>query len=277
MLADLHLHTTASDGRWAPDVVVREAAARGILTVAITDHDTVAGLERAHVAAAEIGVTVIPGIELSAQWDGHTTHVLGYGIDVESTLLLEHHRRRSSVLDSHRTRVESLIVDHEERAEVQQVFDELGSGLSAGALIVALVKSGVLRRVANGAALLKAAATEPPAIAVSAAIELIHAARGVAVLAHPVRISRRDPHLQHSRIEALANVGLDGIEVWQPVHGPDARRHYLQVTRDLGLLATGGSDCHGPTSRGAKLGQDSVGADVLAPLVEAIERRQSRV
>ena len=272
---DLHLHTIWSDGRWQPRQVVEEAAARGLAAISITDHDVVGGLAEAAQAAAEHGIELLTGVELTADWNGKTVHLLGYGIDPANLTL-------TAALDRGRT----LMAAHVE--EVLAALERAGTPLSAddlsryrvryasgAALVLAMVEQGVLRRARNGGALLRLASREPRAYSAVEAIEVIHAAGGIAALAHPAKIVRDRPHLPADDLRPLAEAGLDGVEVWQIVHRQEERRHYVGIAEALGLLVVGGSDCHGPrSSAGPRLGSQRVPYAVYEVLLDALVSRR---
>ncbi len=256
---DLHLHTSWSDGRWSPSQVVEEAAARGLAAISITDHDVLDGLAEAAETAAGLGVELLTGVELTADWVGRTVHVLGYGIDPDSLALrvaLERGRRLMAehverVLGAVRAAGESLAA-----ADLEKYRARYAAGAS---LVLAMVERGVLRRARNAAALLRLASQEPRAYTAAEAIALIHEAGGIASLAHPAKIRRDKPLLEAADLAPLVAAGLNGLEVWQIVHREPQRHHYAMVAGELGLLETGGSDCHGPrTGRGPRIGSQQV-------------------
>ena len=134
---------------------------------------------------------------------------------------------------------------------------------SGAALVLAMVEQGILRKAKNAGVLLRAASLEPRAYTAVEAIELIHAAGGLAALAHPAKIVRDRPRLPAEEIRPLAEAGLDAIEVWQIVHRREERQHYLRLAQELGLLIVGGSDCHGPrTTLGPRIGSQRVPYEV---------------
>ena len=268
---DLHLHTTWSDGRWEPRRVVEEAAARQLAAIAVADHDVVDGLAEARQAAREHGIAFLDGVELTAEWNGKTVHVLGYGIDPADQAL-------TAALDRGR----ALMAAHVE--EVLAALRQAGTPLTAedlaryrvryasgAALVLAMVEHGILRKASNGGALLRLASREPRAYTAVEAIRLIHAAGGLAALAHPAKIVRDRPHLGPDELRPLAEAGLDAVEVWQIVHGSAEREHYQTVAETLGLLVVGGSDCHGPRrSHGPRIGSQQVPRLVYEQIVAAL-------
>ena len=246
---DLHTHSTFSDGTLEPEQVVALAAERDLAGIALTDHDTVGGVERAR-AAAPAGLDVLVGCELSAEHDGNPVHVLGYAFDPAAPELAATRRWiRAGRVDRARRMVERL------RALGAEVdFDrvrELAGGGAVGRPHVAraLVEAGVVPDVAaafgpdwigtGGRAYVAKAAVGPVG-----AVRLIRGAGGVAVLAHPsVHAGARA--VPEPVIRAMAAAGLDGLEADHPDHPPADRARWRALAAELGLEATGASDCHG--------------------------------
>ena len=271
---DLHLHTTWSDGRWEPRRVVEEAAARDLAAIAITDHDVVGGLAEAQQAADEHGIELLTGVELTADWDGRTVHVLGYGIDPADPTLTAALDRGRALMAAHVEEVLAAL----ERAGTPLSVDDLARYrvryASGAALVLAMVEQGILRKASNGGALLRLASREPRAYTAAEAIELIHAAGGLAALAHPAKIVRDRPHLAADELRPLVDAGLDAVEVWQIVHGEEERTHYRLVAQALRLLVVGGSDCHGPRKTyGPRIGGQRVPYAVYQRLLEILAQR----
>ncbi len=263
---DLHTHTLFSDGLLTPEAVVAHALEHSLAALAITDHDSVEGVERARVAAGS-ALELVPGIEVSSSLDGADLHILGYYVDPTDAGLLEALARfREERLRRALTMVERLAalgapVDFDE------VLELAGPGVVGRPHVAeALLQAGhvetmdeAFRRFigANGEAFV-----QRPSFGPERAIELIHAAGGVSVLAHPGS-AVSDPV-----IERLAAAGLRGLEVWHPQHGAVAVRRFHALARRLDLLETGGSDYHGGP-HGAQLGDLPVPASVLGPLKQA--------
>jgi predicted metal-dependent phosphoesterase TrpH len=263
---DLHSHTTFSDGLLSPEALVEHAVERGLAALAVTDHDSLESLPRTR-AAAGTRLDIVPGIEISSTRDGADYHILGYFIDPAHPALLE--------------RLEGF--REERRRRVHQIVERLrDAGVPVDAeVVIALGGHGVVGRPHVAEALLRAghvgsvddafrrfigpqgvAFVPRPAFRPEAAIELIHAAGGISVLAHP------GAHLPDAVIESFVGRGLRGIEVWHPQHGAHAVRRFQALAAKLGLLATGGSDFHGP-GRGADLGSMPVPPGVVTALRRA--------
>ena len=272
---DLHLHTTWSDGRWGPRRVVDEAAARGFAAVSVTDHDVLGGLDEAAEAAREHGIELLAGVELTADWNGRTVHVLGHGIDATEPGLRAALARGEQAMGDHVERVLAALDAAGTPLRPEQLEKYRVKYAGGASLVLAMVEHGVLRRAADGAGLLRLASREPRAYTAAEAIELIHRAGGVASLAHPAKIVKDCPHLDAVALRPLVDAGLDGIEVWQIVHGPRERAHYARLATELGLLPIGGSDCHGPRrDLGPRMGTQKVPYLVYEALLERLERRR---
>lgn len=268
LAADLHCHSTASDGRLAPDEVVKAAWRRGLRAIALTDHDTLAGVPPAQEAAEPLGLEVIPALELSTTLAGREVHLLGYFVDIDSPELL---RRLRRIQWERRRRARRMVRRLAalgypvEWARVQ----ELAGGESIGRAHVAraLLEKGYINSInqafdqflAEG----RPAYVPHARLTVQEGIRLITAAGGVAVLAHP-GLAQVD-HL----IPALKDRGLAGLEVAHPAHDPSQQEHYRRLADRLGLLPSGGSDAHGGEGPHQQPGA------VCIPLswVEALRRR----
>jgi 3',5'-nucleoside bisphosphate phosphatase len=253
---DLHMHSTASDGVLAPAEVVRAAIACGLAAIALTDHDTVAGLGEAEAAAKGSDLEVIAGVELSAVEGEAETHVLGL----------------------HLTRLEWIAARLQEMREMRRVraerivgrLNELGMGISMDD-IVAEAGAGAIGRPHVARALIQRGhvvdfreafdrllgAGRPAFVAkdrlpLSEAVAIIHSAGGIAFLAHPGRAAARD------RVEGWKRAGLDGVEVLHPGHTEDDISRIGRIIEESGLLPTGGSDWHGQADGFRRLGMMNV-------------------
>jgi len=265
--ADLHCHTTASDGLLRPEEVVMLAARSGLKALAITDHDTIAGWEKAREAAEQVGIILVKGIEINTDGNGQEIHILGYGMDEKNPCFLK------KLLDLQERRIERIKAILEKLAKIQvnislEEVMEFARGESVGRPHIAqtLEKYGYARSVKEAfEKYLKAGA---PAyvprnkVSPALAIEIIHQAGGSAVLAHPGH------NLTEKIIAYWAEQGLDGIEVSHPDHSPEETVKYRLLAEKLKLVATGGSDFHGPgAGRNVKLGDWGVGLEVIDQLL----------
>jgi 3',5'-nucleoside bisphosphate phosphatase len=279
-LIDLHVHTTASDGRMHPTEVVQAAAERRLNALAITDHDVLSGLAEAS-AAAPSGLEVIAGIEMTAQWQGpRAVHVLGYFIDPLNAALRAALQRAEDMMAEH---VDQVLAEIRkvggrlERADLDRYRHRYAGG---AALVLGMLEGGVLRGApaGTGMRLLRMAAAEPRAYTVRQAIDLIHAAGGVASLAHPAKLKRGEPLVPAADLAELIGEGFDAIEAWQWIPGGWGSGHYATVASELGILVSGGSDDHGKrTAEGAmRLGSQHVSDDVLDRLRQRARRYAPR-
>jgi hypothetical protein len=255
--ADLHVHTHHSDGTQAPAEVVRCAAERGLSVLAVTDHDTTGGLAEARAAAQKRGVQFVAGVELSATVDGDEVHLLAYGIDPEHGELRAH---LEHFVDARRRRVQA-IVDRLQglgiNLSVAAVEREAAGAIGRPHVARALVRAGHVgspreafdRYLEAGA---PAYVGKPP-VPAGEALERVHGAGGVGVLAHPGHWT------PGARIRTLVDAGLDGIEVVHPSHDDTLVSYYRRLADGYGLLATGGSDHHGRRREG-RLGRIGMSA-----------------
>jgi len=248
--ADLHLHTSFSDGLDTPETVVARAAALGFRAIAIVDHDTVDGLADAATAVQRHDIELIYGVEISASFARAEVHVVGLGIapaDHELRRALRH------VAEARRHRAQTIIqrlVDLGIDIDEARVMQRAGTG-SLGRLHIAreLHALGVTQTVQQafdryiGS---KGRAFVPkPTMSCDEAIALVHAAGGLAFLGHPgVGVTVR------KRLPQLIELPFDGIEVYHSKHSPGLVKVFLDFVQKNGLLVAGGSDCHGGAQNG---------------------------
>ena len=265
---DLHLHTRASDGQLTPSALVQAAVAGRLDVIAITDHDTVAGVEEALAAGRGKPLRVIPGVELSSHQDGVEIHVLGYFVDHRSDVLRRHHagasERRAGRMREMVGRLQGLGVGVEYE-DVLRVAGPEASSLGRPHLARALQAAGHPRSVGEafdlylrdgGSAFV--ATTFPTT---REAIDIIHAAGGVAVWAHPVL------EVFEQQVRNFAAWGMNGIECFRPNTPPVESMLYERVSRDMGLFRAGGSDWHGPHR--SRLGEWAVRWEEVRELLES--------
>jgi 3',5'-nucleoside bisphosphate phosphatase len=247
--ADLHNHSSVSDGTEPPAVVIRRAAEAGLDVVALTDHDTVAG-QREAASALPRGLTLVPGSELSCRLEGHSVHILAYLFDPENDALAgEMAEIRESRLHRARAMVRKL---NELGVPIswEQVSEIAGGGVVGRPHIArAMIDAGVVSSIEEafspewigpgGRAHVSRYALDP-----AKAIRLVRAAGGVTVLAHP-RGTMRGWQIPDDVIADLAGAGLTGIEINHPLQNETERGRLTELAVRLGLAASGGSDDHG--------------------------------
>jgi predicted metal-dependent phosphoesterase TrpH len=252
--ADLHIHTTFSDGVLTGREVVLRAQEAGLSIISVTDHDHTGALEMAMETGRELGVEVIPGVELSATLRDVDVHILGYFIDPQNPRLLDYlaHFRTERVRRAERIveKLKSLNLP----LPMNAVLEKAGEGSVGRPHIAnALVERGLTD--SYNEAFVKYLGTGRPAyerkfqISPQEAIELIAFAGGLSFVAHP------GCYLDEDMLLELLHLGIDGIEVVHPSHNPDVEAHYRGIASEYYLLTSGGSDFHG----GRKNGEDLLG------------------
>ena len=266
--ADLHAHTTASDGELAPEQLAEAAAAAGVKVLAVTDHDTTAGLARAKERGKELGVEVVPGCELTAYLHGVELHVLAYFFDeADGTPLaklleeVRQKRRERAFEMAARLCAQGVPVSAQDVLDAAHGADSIGKP-HVGA---AIVKSGHAKSAKE--AMNKFLRTGMPAcvsklqLTPEQVIAAVRSAGGVTVLAHPGCA----PH--DELIAALFRMGLDGLEAFHQSHSEVNRRYYAGLARRNNKAVSGGSDFHGPRVKpGVTVGCAGVSAEQFEDL-----------
>jgi len=281
-LIDLHTHSNASDGTFAPAEVVRLAKVGGLEALALTDHDTIDGLTEAVAAGETYGVEVIPGVEISARFPGGSMHILGLGINYRNGQLAE----RLAVLQKARAERNPQIIAKLNALGVKITMEQVekisGQGQMGRPHIArALMESGYVRSLQEAFDIYlrndgKAYVPKfrfPPA----EAIAMIRDVQGVPVLAHPFTLNLGSAFALKNTLEELTALGLAGIEAIYSEHTPEQEALYLRLAGELGLLVTGGSDFHGDNkpeiTLGTMPGQKKLTYGLLAAL-KAWRRRE---
>lgn len=276
MFADLHLHTHFSDGTYSPEELVAQAERFGFAAIALTDHDTVEGCVRTAVACRAAEIQFVPGTELTAEQDGNELHILGYCIDTTNPKLLLEIGKFQTVRQSRIREMVARLNQLHVPLEADSVF-ALANCRSPGRPHVAraLVNAGLCGSLdeAFERFLKKNRPAWVPKMKMSAAeaIDLIHQAGGVAVLAHP-GLNRTD-----EVIPGLVEAGLDGIECFHTKHSTAMAERYLEMTDRFRLVVTGGSDCHGLSKGHPLIGTIKVPFEHVEKLRARAEEIKSRV
>jgi predicted metal-dependent phosphoesterase TrpH len=258
---DLHAHSTASDGTFPPADVVRLAKEAGLVGLALTDHDTVAGLAEASAEASRLGLAFVPGIEISAipPVDNGTLHILGYGIDPQNAVLEEMARQLIDARDNRNPRIVARLRELGVDVTMDEALAQAQGGVMGRPHIAALlVKKGVVKTIKQafdeylgqgGKAYFDKERLTP-----RDAIGRIRQAGGLPVVAHPIQLrTSNDAQLQQV-IKDLVDLGLAGIEVIHSDHGPAEVEKYTGLADRYNLLKTGGSDFHGTNKKDINLG-----------------------
>ncbi len=258
MAVDLHTHSIFSDGSDPPARVVEEAARRGLTAVALTDHDTLDGIAEARATATEVGIELIPGVELSVDWLGGSMHLLVYHLEPGPGPLQDHlDELRRGRSDRNQEMVEALrdlgidITHHELDAEA------MGRGAGRPHMAALLVRKGVVADMASAfdqyLGTGRPAYRDRPRLDYRAAIDLAKASGAVPVVAHPHTLGVSAAEYRKALLSA-AEAGVAGIECYYGEYTPDERDHLARLATDLGLVATGGSDYHGRYKPDVELG-----------------------
>lgn len=248
-LIDLHTHSTASDGSLSPRELIKYAKKKGAAAISLTDHDTVEGIAEALTAGREQDLEVIPGLEISAQHNGGTMHILGYYIDPsdpdlnqELNRLQEARRDRNpKIIEKLQglgipidfNQVQELAKGQIGRPHIAQVLLQTG--------VVSCLEEAFQKYLTKGAA----AYVEKFRFSPQTAISLILRAGGIPVLAHPKTLQCSSYRDLKVLVEELKATGLTGVEVLYPDHSSEQTGTYFSLVRELDLLYTGGSDFHG--------------------------------
>jgi 3',5'-nucleoside bisphosphate phosphatase len=247
---DLHLHTTASDGVRSPSEIVNYAKAKGLQAIAVTDHDTIEGLEEAVTEGQRIGFEVIPGIEISAEHSPGSMHLLGYFLDIHHPLLNE----RLAYLQKARAERNPKIVENLNRLGVKISYDEVVKASGGGQVgrphfAQVLLEKGYVRTFQEAfERFLKKGASayvDKVRFRPAEAIHFIREAGGVAVVAHPNTLGVNGSKAFEALLLQLIREGLEGIEVHYPEHSPSETAQYKFLAEKHGLVITGGTDYHG--------------------------------
>jgi 3',5'-nucleoside bisphosphate phosphatase len=259
-LVDLHLHSTCSDGLYPPAEVVRLAAAAGLAAIALCDHDNVDGIDAALAAGVEHGVEVLSGVELSTVWESHADlHLLGYGFDHHQPELRASLAEFRAFREGRNERIvarinEKLAGEGWGPIAFEKVLARAGGTVGRPHIAQELIAHGYVKNTEEAfTRFLVPCNVEKRFFPFDAAIELVHRAGGVAVLAHPPFITT-DRKVLGDLLDTFVTLGLDGVEAWNS----GASRHdiewYITLARRRGLLVTGGSDFHGSEQGAVKMG-----------------------
>ncbi|WP_274650499.1 PHP domain-containing protein [Paenibacillus humicola] len=275
--ADLHTHTTASDGTQRPADNVRMAAEKGLAAIAITDHDTVDGIAEAMEAGAALGVIVVPGVEISTSAGGRDIHMLGYFIDWQNEGWREKlagqlrvRDKRNELIVAKLRELGVAITMEEVTAEARSRGKEGGS-IGRPHIAAVLLAKGAVRSMQEAFDRYLGedglAYVNPPRLHPFEAVDWIREAGGTSVIAHPGLYGDDD------LVEDIIRYGAQGIEVYHSDHGAEEEARYAGLAAKYGLIATGGSDFHGERNgvvfHGA-IGSRTVGVSVVDRLNPAL-------
>lgn len=274
--ADLHIHTTASDGLLSPSEVVRWASVKRLTAIGITDHDTINGISPALEASSEYGVEVVPGIELSTLYEEEEIHILGYYIDYKAAWFLN---TLEKIQNSRYERAASIVSKLNGlgiNITLEQVTNIANDGAIGRPHIArAMINKGYINNIKEA---FKSyigkgcpAYVERYKLSSGEAIDILKKLGGLSVLAHPGLIKNK------ANIGNIINLGIDGIEVYHSKHDDETIRNALAIASSRKLLITGGSDCHGmKVNNEPILGNCSVDYKYVQKLKEAFNSKTWR-
>ena len=257
--ADLHIHSTYSDGSYTPFELIKKAKKKEITTIAIADHDTVAGVREAIIAGEKENIDLIPAIELSTFRGQAEIHILGYYIDYKDNKLLAKIKEIFAARLNRARKMVKLLNENGVNITFKQVKniagdDYIGRPHIARAMVEAeyieeMGEAFTDNYIGNGGQ----AYVPKYKISPQEAIRIIKNAGGIPVLAHPIFINHGQP-MNFADIKGLVEHGLQGIEVYHSKHNAKDSKYYKKIATELDLLITGGSDFHGENSPGVEIG-----------------------
>ncbi len=270
----MHTHSTYSDGVHSPAALIEMAKSKGLSGLALTDHDSMEGFSELKAAAAVAGLEVITGVEMSCEYNQRDLHVLGYGVDHANeklqSLLLEFRQAR----EQRGQRIVAKLAEQGVHIEMARVMAKAGAGaLGRPHIAEALIEAGYASD--HGHAFAKFIGEGCPAyvdkfkMQPAQAVSSIHAAGGLAFIAHPgYYMEDYDAFLR------LLDEGFDGVEVFHPYHISSVTTRLLGLARDRGLLISGGSDFHGFAGRD-NMGEPALSFPLFERIRETIAQRRS--
>jgi predicted metal-dependent phosphoesterase TrpH len=274
---DLHTHSTYSDGSFSPGQLVKLAKERGLRAIALTDHDTVAGVEEAVTAGRELGVEVVPGVEISAQFGPGTMHILGYYLRPTHPELIGALKRLQQARAARNPKIIGRLQTLGLEITTAEVRDLSSEQVGRPHIAKALVQRGYVSSIAEAfSRYLKKGApayVEKFRFSPQEAIGLIRGAGGLASLAHPFTLGIDEPDELSPLVGELQAMGLEGIEVFYPGHTDDMTALYDDIAKRLGLLRTGGTDFHGDLKNGSDLGGGVEARSLDYALLQALKER----
>ncbi|MFO7847301.1 MAG: PHP domain-containing protein [Balneolaceae bacterium] len=274
--ADLHIHTNASDGDCSPQEIVEKSIKKGLRTIAITDHDTIKGYRKAVETASPEQIEILPGVELSVQWNEKEVHLLAYCFDPDdediNLLLMQQGRARRIRMAKIVKHLQKQGIDIDlDEVKAEAGFSNLGRPHAASVLInkgvVASANEAFIRYLSTD----KLGGIDTEYCTLSGAVEVMKKAGGVLSIAHP------GPLYSDSDIKGMLSCGVDGLECIHPSHPYPVQKKFADLARKRNLIITGGSDFHRPAKSGYEpyFGIVTLGDEHVASVKHTSKMRKS--
>ncbi len=278
-IVDLHTHTTESDGSFTPEELMKEAAHVGLSAIAITDHDSISGIKKAAHLANALGIELIPGVELSTDYNGKEVHVVGLYIDIEDAHFLEKIKEFKENRDSRN----AIIVENLQK----EGFDITMEALTAENPDCVITRANIARFLYEHGMIPTIQTAFEKYIGDNCkcyvnrfkitpmdGVRLIKEAGGTAILAHPLLYHMSNATLQ-KMVDEMKAAGLDGIESIYCTYSPAEERQMKQFAKDNNLLISGGSDFHGTTKPKLELGTGYGKLNIPYEILETIKKNRN--
>ena len=277
-LIDLHAHSTASDGSLTPARLVDRARANGLAALALTDHDTVAGIPEALDRGRETGLEIVPGVEISAQFSPGTMHILGYDLDFKNKSLQETLHKLQYARRERNERIVQALEDLHKPVTMAEVAQKAGGGVVGRPhFAMAMLEKGYVSDMDE--AFEKFLGKGKPAyrdkfrLEPEDAVRMVLAAGGLPVLAHPYSLQLQGAALAE-KLSCLAQAGLVGLEVFYPEHDEAMTERFNNLAGRYGLAPTGGTDFHGQGKEDIELGRGRGNMALPYELLAALRKKR---
>ncbi|MDO8602762.1 MAG: PHP domain-containing protein [Candidatus Omnitrophota bacterium] len=279
-VADLHVHTNISDSTFSPEKVVSLAGLAGLDAIAITDHDTCAGIAPAIMFAKDMDIEIIPGVELTTELEDDEVHMLGYFIDWQNKEFTKKLEELCRVREERAKEILRRLSEQGIDLQYEDLLKLAGPGMnSVGRLHIAnlLYAKGKISCVRD--AFTKYIGNNSPAyvkkfkLSPREASDMIKSVGGVSVLAHPKTINTENRPLRDT-VGMLVGEGVQGIEAYHSDHNARESNEFKALAKEYGLLVTGGSDCHGLGKKEVLLGKVKVSYELVEKLRDASRLKQ---
>ena len=266
--ADLHIHSSYSDGMLSPEEIIELAIKQGVRYISITDHDSISS--QYIINKNDTDVIIIPGIEFSTEYNDLEIHILGYFVDINNEKLNEvvNKLRKSRIERTHK--ILDKLKDSNVYIDIDEIAIDKDTSIGRGNIANAIVKRGYAENYKEAFSKYlikgKSAYVKGEKVSYKEVLNAINAAGGIPVLAHPGKIYRSIE--TENIIRELKCYGLKGIEVYHPSHTQEQINNFYNLSKKFKLVITGGSDFHGPNSKEILLGKYGINEVLLNKLIK---------